>query len=432
MNATGALPSGYVRLAHHRRTVNIGTFQQRSVSKLDQLQLTRRRALALGATGVAALAGCLSTSDSDDTGDTQNPDNGTVSQDGGVATDPADGLDLPVDDSEFQRGAAKDAIPAIVDPVFDDDWSGLSIEVQTQFGERQTIEPRLQDDDPVIGVAREGEARAYPFRILNWHEIVNDEFGEPLLVTYCPLCRSAVTAERRVDGEATVFGVSGLLYRNALVMYDEATESRWSQLAARAIQGPMTGETLDLEQATITSWGDWQATRPETVVLVPPPESGTVSSGDGTRNYTVNPYAGYDETGNIGLGGEFDDDRLHAKTEVVGIANDGVARAYDAPTLAEEGIVEDTVGGLPVVVTTTADGTPVAWVREVDGEVLSFTGADESHLEAGGSRWTRTTGRAVDGPHEGTQLAQANAVSSLFWFAWLDIHSDTELYGHEE
>jgi len=413
-------------------------------------RLTRRRLLGVGATGLAVAAGCLSRSgDSGGEGadqgepgtETTTPGNKTAPQGGDVATGPAAGLDLPVDDSELQRGASKDGIPAIVDPVFEADWSGLSVEFVGRYGERRTVEPRLSADDPVIGVTRGGEARAYPFRVLNWHEIVNDEFGGPLLVTYCPLCRSAVTAVRRVDGTETQFGVSGLLYRNALVMYDEATDSLWSQLAAQAIQGPMTGETLDLEQATITTWEAWRDNHPGTVVLRPPPESNTISAGESTveasggetRNYTRNPYDGYEDSSRIGigLGGSFEDNRLHPKTEVIGVAHNGVARAYDAPTLAEAGVIEDSVGGLPVVVTTTADGSPVAWVREVDGETLSFSRADDGHLEAGRSRWRRSTGTAVGGPYQGTQLSQANAVSALFWFAWLDIHPDSELHGHD-
>lgn len=401
------------------------------MTDFEQSWLTRRRALALGAGAAAALAGCVSAPDgSVAPGETPLPDEGAD-----VATETAAGLDLPVDDAELTRGAARDAIPAIVDPVFDEDWSDVSIEILnrndlTVEGEptTQIIDPRLDDDDPVIGIARDGEARAYPFRILNWHEIVNDEFGGPLLVTYCPLCRSALTADRRVDGETTIFGVSGLLFRNALVMYDEATDSRWSQLVARAIQGPMTGESLDLEVATITSWGVWQEDHPETTVLRPPPESETVGQGEGVRDYSINPYSGYQAGDSIGLGGEFDDDRLEAKAEVIGIAHGDVARAYPAETIETEGVVEDTVDGLPVVVTTTADGTPVAWVREVDGETLSFTRAGANHLEAGDSLWTRTTGVAVDGPHQGTQLTQANAISPLFWFAWLDLHPDSELY----
>ena len=398
------------------------------MNRPDRPGLTRRRLLALGTAGVAALAGCLSDADSNGESDSsQEPGNVTATRDGGVATGPAAALDLPVGDGELQRGAGEDAIPAIVDPIFKPDWSGVTVEYTDPFSGQQTIEPRLAPADTVIGVTRDGEARAYPFRVLNWHEIVNDQFGGPLLVTYCPLCRSAVTAKRRVNGEVTVFGVSGLLYRNALVMYDEATDSLWSQLAARAIKGPMTGESLDLEQTTITTWETWQADHPETEVLRPPPESSTVVGEGATRNYNRNPYQDYGETSRTGLAGEFDGDRLDGKAEVIGIANNGVARAYPAATLESEGVVEDSVGGLPVVVTTTADGTPVAWVREVDGEVLSVSG-DGSHLLAGGSRWRRTTGVAVDGPYEGRRLAQANAISSQFWFAWLDIHPDSELY----
>lgn len=393
-------------------------------------RVTRRRLLAGGTALAAGLAGCLS---SDDSATDTPAGSATPRGDGSgeaVATSPAAGLDLPVDDSDLRRETGEDAIPAIVDPAFGSDWSGLDITFRGRFGGRQTIEPRLDPDDQVIGINRGDAARAYPFRVLNWHEIVNDSFGGPLLVTYCPLCRSALTTERRVDGETTVFGVSGLLYREALVMYDEATESLWSQLAARAIQGPMTGSSLDLTRATITTWGSWQEQHPDTEVLLPPPESSTVAGEETTRDYSRNPYARYQESASAGLGGLFDDDRLNPKAEVVGIANNNVSRAYSAGTVTEAGVITDSVGGLPVVVTTTPDGTPVAWVREVDDETLSFEAADERHLTAGGSRWTRTTGRAVDGPYEGTRLTQANAVSSLFWFAWLDIHPDTELYGN--
>ena len=422
--------NGSVPGAHDRRAIITLTALPGGITAPDR-DATRRRLLALAAGSTAALAGCLS--GSDDADDPASGDGGESQSDGGVATDPSVGLDLPVADEELQRGASPDAIPAIVDPAFAEDWAGLTVEYVTQVGATEEIEPRLEDNDPVIGIARDEGVRAYPFRVLNWHEIVNDSLGGPLLVTYCPLCRSALTADRRVDGEETVFGVSGLLFRDALVMYDEATDSLWSQLAARAIQGQMTGASLDLEAATITSWGAWREDHPETVVLLPPPESDTVVESRETRNYDRNPYDDYqDDNDEIGLGdGGFDDDRLPAKTEVIGIANDSVARAYARGTLVEVGLVEDSVGGLPVVVTTTADGTPVAWVRRVDGEALSFSIADESHIRAGGSRWTRASGIAVDGPHEGQQLDQANAISPLFWFAWLDLHPDSELHGHE-
>ncbi|WP_440005775.1 DUF3179 domain-containing (seleno)protein [Halomicrococcus sp. SG-WS-1] len=213
--------------------------------------------------------------------------------------------DLPVPGAELERGALRDAIPAITDPAFGADWSGVAVEVNDEFGE-YTATPRLADGDRLVGVERDGRARAYPLRVLVWHEVVNDAFGGPLLVTYCPICRSGVVAERVVDGEPTAFSVTGLLWqppgvraaarnqsgdafgassddpdaslRNSgnLVMRDEATGSYWSQLLARAICGPRTGDELAIRASTVATWGEWRASHSTTDVLVPPPDSGTL------------------------------------------------------------------------------------------------------------------------------------------------------------
>jgi len=399
--------------------------------------VNRRKFLSAGLTG--ALAGCLGLSvPRGETAITPEEIGAQTGQAGAIAEGAAlspDDIDLPVPEDEMVRGAGKDAIPAITDPVFEKDWSDVVVEIPENFygAEERTrgINPRLRSDDVVIGVAREGQARAYPLRILNWHEIVNDTFGGPLLVTYCPLCRSAIVAERTVDGEETVFGVSGLLFKNDLVMYDESTESLWSQILATAINGPMTGESLDFVPFSVTTLGEWRERYPETLVLRPPPESDTVVSGDGTRDYTTNPYLGYFDGDYVGLDGsveEFDDDRLHPKSDVLGITHDGSARAYALEDIEREEVIEDEVGGLPVVVTATPSGEAVAWVREVDGRTLTFRAVSEDLLRGGGTSWDRATGVSLDGPYEGERLEQANAVSALFWFAWLDFQPDTELY----
>jgi|APHM01.1.fsa_nt_gi Protein of unknown function (DUF3179). len=401
-------------------------------------QSPRRRSLlgGLGALAVTGLAGCVQLPSA---GDGDGGDGGDAG-----ATDVTDGLpgstasgavvgeppdeELPVGPAALTRGAPKDGIPAIVNPSFGADWSGFEAETRSRFGSGNTIAPRLADDDLVVGVARDGEARAYPLKLLNYHEIVNDTFDGPLLVTYCPLCRSAIVAKRRAGGEPTVFGVSGLLYRNALVMYDEATGSNWSQILAQAITGELTGERLELLPSTLATFGEWRASHPDTTVLRPPPESDTLGAGTGVRDYATNPYPGYDQSDQIGIGGEFDDDRLGPKTKVVGVAVAETARAYTAEAIETEGPIKDTVGGLPIVVTNTPNGTPIAWSRRVGDETLSLGIADERHLAGGGSRWRRDTGVAVDGPFEGERLAQANSVSALFWFAWLDFYPETELY----
>lgn len=192
---------------------------------------------------------------------------------------------------------ADPGIYAVVEPAFGPDWNDLP--VAPQYGD-------LTDETAVVGVERSDYARAYPLRILWHHEIVNDALAGPFIATYCPLCRSGLVAERRVAGEATVFRVSGLLWRpeqiqveaskagdrvfgadlslgetevrtaGNLVMVDDATGSYWSQLLAQAICGSRTGDRLDIVPSSVARWGEWQAAHPDTDVLLPPPHSVTV------------------------------------------------------------------------------------------------------------------------------------------------------------
>lgn len=373
--------------------------------------MNRRRFLTTaGFLGLAACTGCL---------DTLRRQSGTRSSD--TPTDSTSAatyaeVSLPIPDSELRRGAAKDGIPAITVPAFATDWS--------------SVKATLGDEELVVGIEVDGRARAYPLAVLNWHEIVNDDFGGPLLVTYCPLCASGVVADRTVDGKVRTFGVSGLLWQSDLVMYDTESESLWSQLLATAIQGPLTGNELTLRPSTVTTWGEWRDAHPKTEVLLPPPMSDTVK-GFQTRNYDRNPYVGYDRSERVGIGYNTDvDGRLHPKAMVVGVTSGGVSRAYPLETVQQAGVVNDTVGDLPVVVAATNSGSLVAYVRRVDGTVLTFE-RDGDALVADGSRWSLVTGTALDGPHEGVRLARANDRSQLFWFAWADFHPGTDIYGEQ-
>jgi len=393
--------------------------------------MNRRQYLTALGVDAVGLAGCSSIESGAGNGtaasDGTAGDSGTTRSGGQPDAASMTDVELPIPRDDLNRGAPRDAIPAITDPVFAADWRDVGERAEA-FEPTLSADLSLSADDVVIGVQRDGQARAYPLRILNWHEVVNDELGGPLLVTYCPLCGSGVTAERRVAGEVTQFGVSGLLYRSDLVMYDDATGSLWSQIMATAIRGERTGDTLTLLPSSFTTWADWQSQYPDTEVLLPPPISNTVT-GRTSRTYSINPYDGYDETDRIGVGiNEFDDDRLHPKATVVGIATDGEARAYPLDAVSGAGVVEGTVGGTPVVVTSRNESL-FAYERTVDGETLSFEQADDAHLRAGGSRWEIVTGQAVDGPFEGQSLAQANDRSPMFWFAWADFHPDTSVYG---
>ena len=126
----------------------------------------------------------------------------------------------------------------------------------------------LKDKDRVLGLELNGVARAYPIRILNYHEIVNDAFGDhAVVVTYCPLCNSGIAFDATVDRVRLEFGVSGLLYNSDVLLYDRQTGSLWSQIEKMAISGDMKGTALTAFPLRHTTWRDWVARYPDTEVL---------------------------------------------------------------------------------------------------------------------------------------------------------------------
>lgn len=394
--------------------------------------MNRRRLLtALAAGTLGGVAGCGSPGA--DSGDQSTTDRATTA--GGRTSErpPADPISVPVSEDDLERAAPKDAIPAITEPEYGEDWSGIEYEIEHQSG-TYTHAPRLEFEDEVLGVVRDGRARAYPLRVLDWHEVVNDDLGGPLLVTYCPVCNSGLVADRRIDGEAAMFGVSGFLYRANLVMYDDRTESLWSQLLATAIRGDEAGTELEQYPSTLTTWGRWTVNHDDAEVLLPPPVSDTVL-GDVRYNYNVDLYGRkrdvaerYPDTGPLG-NQEWRDNRLQRRATVLGVAENGEAVAYPIREVNANGPIEDTVGGRPVVVARAPDDTLVSYDRRVDGETLSFSEGEDWHLEAGGSRWRAIDGVAVDGPHEGRRLTAIAGATQLFWAAWLKFHPETTVWG---
>ncbi|MHB1248859.1 MAG: DUF3179 domain-containing protein [Polaromonas sp.] len=172
-------------------------------------------------------------------------------------------------DDLLAGGPPKDGIPALEHPAFD--------------GPSQTPFP---DDARVLGVFINGQAKAYPYSILNWHEIVNDSVGGvPVSVTYCPLCETGIVFERRVGGQETTFGVSGKLFQSCLVMYDRLTNSLWSQPWGLGVVGPQVNESLKRYPAVRTTLGLWKKVHPATTVL-------SASTGSG-RDYFRYPYGSY-------------------------------------------------------------------------------------------------------------------------------------------
>ena len=226
--------------------------------------------------------------------------------------------------SEVQSGGpGKDGIPAIDLPLY------LSVDAETA----------LADEEPVISLTLNGEARAWPLRILLWHEIVNDVLGGvPIAVTYCPLCNSAIVFERYVAGQILDFGTTGNLRRSDLVMYDRQTESWWQQYTGNAIVGTFTGERLRMLPARLESWGDFARRNPEATVLQPPKPI--------NRLYGQNPYVGYDSSAFPFL---FDGDvpeniRPLARVLVV----DGQAWSLDYIRQQTERIIETNTGEIKI------------------------------------------------------------------------------------
>jgi hypothetical protein len=283
------------------------------------------------------------------------------------------------------------------------------------------------DDEYVIGLALEDQARAYPIRLLSSHELVNDTVdGRAVLISWCPLCFSAIVFDRIVDGRELTFGVSGMLYRDNLVMYDHQTNTLWSQLLGQSLRGALRRQRLTVIPSILTTWAEWKQLHPETLVL----------SAELLGQYeseVIDPYAGYYTSGAAGLAGEVKHPAdIPAKALVVGVQTEGKLRAYPMALMSEVGLIEDELGGVPLLlVFDTPQQVVYVYRRDVAGRTLSFVGTNQPHTlqdELTGSTWDWRTGQATGGEMAGSQLTSYRATLT-FWFAWAGIFPETGVYG---
>lgn len=262
----------------------------------------------------------------------------------------------------------QDCIPSIDDPMF---------ESAAQAG-------WLRDDDMIFAIDYKGIQRAYPQRILNWHEIVNDEVADdPVAVTFCPLCGSALAFERKVDSVITEFGVSGKLHNSDLVMYDRYEGNLWQQITGEGIVGPAARRNEKLKQVPIitTTWGEWKKEHPNTQVL-------SKDTGH-SRNYDQYPYGTYEQDDQLLFGVKGLDKSLQIKTEVYGVEINGSSKAYPESAFDKEKVIEDTVGNTAIRLERTESGQVKVTNLQTQEEIIP---------------------------------------TRLFWFAWASFHPDTELY----
>jgi hypothetical protein len=284
----------------------------------------------------------------------------------------------------------------------------------------------LRGDEPVLAVTVAGRARAYPIRIMLWHEVANDVLASrPILVTYCPLCNSGVAFDRRVDGRALRFGTSGLLRLSDLVMWDRHTESWWQQFDGRALVGRLAGRRLRMLPSATLSWADFKRRYAHGDVLA--------QATGYDRPYGLNPYLRYD-TGDkpFGFNGTRVDRRLPQMARVLGVRAGDKTLAVPYSMLRRRPVIDTRLGRRPVAVfyeravlspldATRIDesrevGTAVAYGRRIGRQTLSFEDVGGHPVDRQTHSVWDISGRAVSGRLRGRSLRPL-LQNSQFWFA---------------
>lgn len=277
--------------------------------------------------------------------------------------------DASVPPDQIRRGGVpRDGIPSIDNPKFiaaDD----------AEF---------LRNKDRILGVFRNGFAKAYPIKILDYHEIVNDQFGdEAIVVSYCPLCYTGMVFSASAADFNFTFGVSGLLYNSDVLLYDRQSGSLWSQILSRAITGPLKGVKLTPLPASHTTWLDWSTRYPETLVL---------SRDTGfRRDYRRSPYLDYARSGQLMFPVENTSKEYRNKELVLGITVDGDTKAYPFEELEKnmQERFDDSIGSKTVT---------IEWNESEDfARILDDNGQEIPSVIA-------------------------------YWFAWYAFHPDTEIF----
>ena len=278
--------------------------------------------------------------------------------------------EVTMDNRFVSAGVNKDGIPAIDAPIF------VSVSDADAY---------LSDDGQGLSVTLGGITRFYPYQILVWHEVVNDTLGGvPIVVTSCALCNSGQVYERTVGGQTLDFGVSGEVWNANTILYDRQTDSRWIQLLGKAVTGSFEGMELVQIPARIMTWAQWKQSFPSSQTLSR--ETGLV------RDYTRNPYFGYEDERRVMFPLDARDDRLHPKELVYGyIGPEGQTSAYPLQYLLEEKEIVDEIEGRKLTI-------------RYDSSGMSAVGEDSAGRE--------------------TEVILRPA----YWYVWYAFFPETQLY----
>jgi hypothetical protein len=279
----------------------------------------------------------------------------------------------------------------------------------------------MREDDLVFGVAINGDVRAYPLRIMGWHEMFNDVIGGvAVALAYCTLCGAGILYETKVPGRGRplVFGSSGFLYRSNKLMFDRATHSLWNQFTGKPVVGRLADSGLMLEQrpVVITRWDEWRAANPGTTIL----SEDTGFRRDYGSGVVYREYFASDELMFPALA---DQARQRQKDYVFGIQQFGAAKAWPLTAFARRPVINDAVGDVAVVVIGD-DGSRTARAYERGG--LEFSSRDGVLVSDDGAAWTM--GEDALTAADGRSLARV-AGHVAYWFAWDGYLGDAaELY----
>lgn len=284
----------------------------------------------------------------------------------------------------------------------------------------------LAEDELVLGIKIGKDVRAYPHRILDFHELVNDEVnGEPITVTFAPLTGSGLAWSRRIGDRITTFGSSGLLYHQNLMPYDRATESLWSQMRLDCVNGTRFEHTLQMISVVETSWKTWRRMFPESKVM-------TVANIN-HHNYNGNRYTTYKKDHEYFIYPiDAFSERLPSKERVLGMVVNGKARAFSFSFVARKPdnllVFNEIRNGEPILFAAQASRNfMVAYSRKLeDGTILEFSAVPDGNAvilrDQEGNRWN-VFGEAVKGPRTGEQLPLIKAHIG-YWFAWSLFYPD--------
>ncbi len=301
----------------------------------------------------------------------------------------------------------------------------------------------LGENEPVFGIAINGEARAYPLRIMDWHEMANDVVGGvPVSLAYCTLCGSGIAYDGRApDGNTYTFGSSGFLFRSNKLMYDRQTRTLWNQLTGEPVLGELADKDVKLTilPLVLTRWEDWRQQHPGTLVL-------SLETGYDRPYSPGAAYGDYFSDATMMFPVWQRSDELPPKSRVYAIQLNGLPKAYPLEVLVDEQVVNDTLGEMPLVLVAQRGSVDVQGsnlrVGEVSynsgGEVRAFERGDHAFLpgeapdtllDENGDPW-QVTEQALLGP-DGQSLPRLPG-HLAYWFGWFAFFPNTEIYHPSE